>query len=53
MMDYIDVTISTQSTWQDIFLYYSLSLIVLFFLFFMKIFIEKKEVIYSLFLVSL
>ncbi|MCC8412291.1 hypothetical protein J8V45_05295 [Photorhabdus laumondii] len=43
MMDYIDVTISTQSTWQDIFLYYSLSLIVLFFLFFMKIFIEKKR----------
>ncbi len=53
MMDYIDVTISIQSNWQDIFLYYSLSLIILFFLFFMKISIEKKEVMYSLFLVSL
>ncbi|OWO83422.1 hypothetical protein B5C26_07460 [Photorhabdus luminescens] len=43
MMDYIDVTISTQSTWQDIFLYYSLSLIILLFLFFIKFFIEKKR----------
>ncbi len=53
MMDYIDVTISTQSTWQDVFLYYSLSLIILFFLFFMKIFMEKKEVMYYLCLGSL
>ncbi|EYU13563.1 hypothetical protein BA1DRAFT_03949 [Photorhabdus aegyptia] len=30
-MDYIDVTISTQSTWQDILLYYFLSLVILFF----------------------
>ncbi|MBS9434242.1 hypothetical protein EAE92_17155 [Photorhabdus hainanensis] len=42
-MDYIDVTISTQSTWQDIFLYYLLSLTLLFFLLFMKITIEKRR----------
>ncbi len=42
-MNYIDVTISTQSTWQDIFLYYLLSLTLLFFLFFMKITIEKRR----------
>ncbi|WP_445495672.1 hypothetical protein [Photorhabdus sp. SF281] len=41
-MNYIDITISTQSTWQDIFLYYLLSL-TLFFLFFMKITIEKRR----------
>ncbi|MEK9496723.1 hypothetical protein V2H77_09730 [Photorhabdus sp. P32] len=42
MMDYIDVTISTQSTWQDVLLYYFLSLVILFFLFIIKTIIEKR-----------
>lgn len=42
MMDYIDVTISTQSTWQDILLYCFLSLVILFLLLIVKVIIEKR-----------
>ncbi len=49
---HIDVTISTQSTWQDILLYYFLSLVILFFLFIIKIIIEKRiNYVLSVFLI--
>ncbi len=49
-MDYIDVIISTKPTWWDISLYYIMSLVVFISFYFIKKIVDKKVIIFCLFL---